>query len=146
SRIGYVDVDAHNPSTVLRVSPDPVLDIGMPGTFDDNGVILGDVFPFNDCLYMYYVGFQLVDKVKFLAFTGLALSSDLGNSFVRYSQAPILDRTDSALYFRAIHSTMLENGILRVWIGGGSDWQWIDGQPFPKYNIRHLESKDGINF
>jgi hypothetical protein len=146
SRIGYVDVDAYNPSTVLSVSPDPVLDVGIPGTFDDNGIILGDVFPFNDYLYMYYIGFQLVEKVKFLAFTGLAISGDWGNSFIRYSQSPILDRTDSALYFRAIHSTMVENGMLRVWIGGGRDWQWIDGQPFPKYNIRYLESKDGINF
>ena len=64
SRIGYVDVAASNPSKVIGVSPDPVLDVGIPGTFDDNGVILGDIVRFNNRLYMYYVGFQLVEKVK----------------------------------------------------------------------------------
>lgn len=146
SRIGYVDVDADNPSKVIRVSQDPVLDVGIPGTFDDNGVILGDIIPFNNCLYMYYVGFQLVEKVKFLAFTGLAISHDGGNSFVRYSKSPVLDRTDTELYFRAIHSVTVEDEVFRVWIGGGSNWQWIDGRPFPRYNVRYLESRDGVTF
>ena len=34
SRVGYVDVNADNPSEVLGVSPEPVLDIGIPGAFD----------------------------------------------------------------------------------------------------------------
>ena len=38
-RIGYVDVEAANPLRVLQVSREPVLDIGVPGTFDDNGVM-----------------------------------------------------------------------------------------------------------
>lgn len=37
-RIGYVDVDARDPTKVLAVSARPVLDIGEPGCFDDNGV------------------------------------------------------------------------------------------------------------
>ena len=37
-RIGFVDVDAAEPRRVLMVSDKPVLDIGQPGTFDDNGV------------------------------------------------------------------------------------------------------------
>ena len=37
-RVGFVDVDARDPVRVMRVSDKPVLDIGLPGTFDDNGV------------------------------------------------------------------------------------------------------------
>ena len=33
SRIGYIDVDAMDPSKVINVSSDPVLDIGMPGDY-----------------------------------------------------------------------------------------------------------------
>src|ERR1700677_3663102 len=67
SRIGFVDVDAENPSQVRDVSARPSLDVGAPGAFDDNGVILGDVVWDGDTWRMYYVGFQLVAGVKFLA-------------------------------------------------------------------------------
>ena len=39
SRIGFVDVSADNPAEVISVSPEPVLDIGIPGAFDENGVV-----------------------------------------------------------------------------------------------------------
>lgn len=34
-----MDVDANNPSRILEVSERPVLDIGTPGSFDENGVV-----------------------------------------------------------------------------------------------------------
>jgi hypothetical protein len=145
-RIGYVDVDVEDPSRVRRVSEEPVLDIGLPGTFDDNGVILGDVVEHEGKLRMYYVGFQHVDNVKFLAFSGLALSKDKGESFQRFSKAPVLGRRDDALYINAIHSAIFENEVWKVWCGVGSGWAMIDGKPYPRYDIRYYESKDGIHF
>jgi len=144
SRIGFVDVDADNPSKIKHVSRTPVLDVGLPGTFDDNGVILGDIVKNGDELRMYYVGFQLVEKVKFLAFTGLALSSDGGLTFKRYSRVPVLDRSDDGIYIRAIHSVMIEDGVWKIWFASGNGWEWIDGKPYPQYNIRYTESTDGI--
>ena len=58
-RVGYVDVDASNPSRVLRVSREPVLDIGEPGAFDENGVVPTCTLEVGGRLYMYYVGYQL---------------------------------------------------------------------------------------
>jgi len=145
-RIGYVDVDPSDPSSVLAVSKEPVLDIGVDGAFDDNGVILGDVISHNGSLYMYYVGFQLVRKVKFLAFTGLAVSDEGGHSFTRYSKSPVLDRSDSAMYIRAIHTARVEDGVWKIWYATGSEWRWIDGKPYPSYNIRYAESEDGVHF
>jgi predicted GH43/DUF377 family glycosyl hydrolase len=146
SRIGYVDLDASNPSNIIKISERAVLDIGIPGTFDDNGIILGDVIRIEDKIYMYYVGFQNVQKVKFLAYTGLAISSDNGETFVRHSNCPILDRCDDELYIRSIHKVLYENGLWKAWGGIGNGWEYIDGKPFPKYDIRYYESKDGINF
>ena len=37
-RLGFVDLDARNPLRVLRVADRPVLDIGVAGTFDENGL------------------------------------------------------------------------------------------------------------
>lgn len=93
SRIGYIDLSAKDPTKVLGVSDKPVLDRGRDGCFDDNGVILGDIVRYGDVLRMYYVGFQLVKRAKFLAFTGLAESTDEGNTFQRVTEAPVMDRT-----------------------------------------------------
>ena len=146
SRIGFVDVEAKNPSKVLAVSKTPVLDTGEPGSFDDNGVILGSILEMGKDLHMYYVGFQLVQKVKFLAFSGLAISRDGGNIFSRVKNAPVMDRSDEGLFIRAIHSVLLENGVWRTWYAAGDKWEYINGKPYPNYHIRYCESKDGLTF
>lgn len=145
-RIGYVDVDSNNPSHVIGISSSPVLDVGEPGMFDDNGVILGDVIKVKDKLYMYYVGFQLVNKVKFLAYTGLAVSDLYGEKFERVSCSPILDRHDEGKYIRAVHSVLFEDGQFKVWYAVGNGWEKINGVDYPRYDINYTVSKDGYNF
>lgn len=145
-RIGFVDVSADNPADILSVSERPVLDVGDRGMFDDNGVILGDVLRVNNKIYLYYVGFQLVEKVKFLAYSGLALSEDGGNTFFRASKTPVLDRADEGLYIRAIHSVIHEDGIFKVWYAVGNGWELISDKEFPQYDINYLESVDGVTF
>ena len=146
SRIGYVDLDASNPSRVKHISKNPVLDVGKPGAFDDNGIILGDIIRVGNQIRMYYIGFQLVNNVKFLAFTGLAVSSDGGISFNRYSDTPIMDRSSNGMYIRAVHSVMHEDNKFRVWFASGNGWEFINGKPYPQYDIRYIESPNGINF
>lgn len=146
SRIACIDVARDNPLHVLDYAKMPVLDIGQSGCFDDNGVILGDLIQTGNELRLYYVGFQLVKKVKFLAFTGLATSNDGGNHFKRLSQTPILDRSDEGIYIRALHSILFEEGVYKAWYAVGSKWTYMDDKPFPSYYIKYLESKDGIHF
>ncbi|MEM2995169.1 MAG: hypothetical protein QXI91_04035 [Candidatus Bathyarchaeia archaeon] len=146
SRVGFVDLDVNNPSKVLYVSEEPVLDIGEEGAFDDNGVVPCTVIQRENRFYLYYAGYQLVKKVKFLVFGGLAISDDGGFSFKRYSKTPIVDRTDDELYFRVIHSLILEEGVWRAWYGGGSKFIKEGDRILPSYNVRYFESPDGINF
>lgn len=147
SRIGYVDLDGQNPARVIGHSGKPVLDTGRMGCFDDNGVILGDVIACSrNEIRMYYVGFQRAAGVKFLAFSGLAISTDGGETFQRVSESPVLDRHDEGLFIRAIHSAIFENGRWRVWYAAGDGWEHIDGTPYPRYHIRYTESVDGIRF
>lgn len=148
SRIGWVDVDATDPQVIKGVSQQPVLDLGAPGMFDDNGVILGDVIEVSeDELRLYYVGFQLVAKAKFLAFTGVAISRDRGESFQRYQQTPILDRCPEGQFIGALHSiARLEDGSYRAWISRGRGWQDIDGRLYPQYDCWTLTSADGLHF
>ena len=142
SRIGYVDLDSDNPTRVINVSKHPVLDIGRDGCFDDNGLILGDVVEYNRKLYLFYVGFQLVSKVKFLAFSGLAISNDEGESFQRVSESPFLDRHSGANYISAIHTARHEDGKWKFWYAAGDTWEIIEGRIFPNYGIKYFETND----
>ena len=145
-RIGFIDLDARNPSQIINISEDPVLDIGSPGCFDDNGMILGDVIRVNDKIYMYYVAFQLVEKVKFLAFSGLAISRDNGLSFSRIQNTPVLDRSDEGVFGRCIHSVIYDGSKFKVYYTVIHDWVYINNIPYPAYYIKYIESDDGINF
>ena len=142
SRIGYVDVRADAPTQIVSVSKQPVLDLGRDGCFDDNGMILGDVVAGPDGLYMFYVGFQRVAKAKFLAFTGLAVSRDGGESFQRRQETPLLDRAPGRSTIAAVHSARYEDGRWRLWYAVGDDWETIGGQPYPRYHIRYAETDD----
>jgi predicted GH43/DUF377 family glycosyl hydrolase len=144
-RVGFVDLDAENPSKVLGVSRRPALDIGVPGAFDDNGVIPTSVVEREGKLYLFYAGYQLVRKVKFLVFCGLAVSADGGETFTRYSRVPVCDRTSEELYFRVIHMMMLDDGRWRAWYGAGDSFDVEDGKQYPRYNIRHAFSPDGVH-
>lgn len=146
SRIKYIDVDEKKPEKIIRISERPVLDIGNPGCFDDNGMILGDVIHVKDRLYMYYVGFQHVEKVKFYAFSGVAISDDEGESFERYSETPIMDRTTTGRFGRCIHTVLYDDDVFKCYYAVINDWKVICGTPYPVYNIWYTESKDGIHF
>lgn len=146
SRIKYIDVSAENPSKVLYVADKVSLDVGKPGCFDDNGMILGDILKVEDKLYLYYVGFQHVQKVKFFAFSGLAVSTDMGENFKRVSEVPVLDRGATGRFGRCIHTVLCEEGKFKVYYAVIDDWKIISGIPYPVYNIWYTESEDGIHF
>lgn len=146
SRIGFVDLDADNPANVLRISERPVLDIGEPGAFDDNGVVPSAVVRHGDQVWLYYAGYQLGVKVRFHVLGGLAVSHDGGTTFTRVQPTPVLERTPDELCFRVAHSVRIENGVWRVWYGGGSHWLVHQGKTVPVYDVRYVESHDGIHF
>ena len=146
SRIKYIDVDENEPSKILDISQKVCLDIGNEGCFDDNGVILGDILPVKNKLFMYYVGFQHVQKVKFCAFSGLAISTDGGETFERYSEVPVLDRTNLARYGRCIHTMLYDEGVFKCYYAIINGWKVINKIPYPVYNIWYSESEDGIHF
>lgn len=146
SRIGYADVAAENPSKIITISKQPVIELGKNGCFDDNGMILGDIVNVDGNIYMYYVAFQMVAKIKFYAFSGLAISHDGGNTFQRVKVTPVMDRTEEGIFGRCIHSVIKENNKFRVWYSVIYDWTYINGIPYPSYDIKYIESDDGIHF
>jgi len=145
-RIGYVDVEAKDPRRIVSVSPDPVLDIGEPGAFDDHGVTPASIVQWQNKLWLYYFGWQLGVKRPYFLFTGLALSEDGGESFTRYSRVPILERSDDEPFVRSAAHVLWRSGRWRMWYVSSDGWIEIGGKLLPRYHIRGLESCDGINW
>lgn len=147
-RIGYVDVDPENPSHVLRVSKEPVLDVGAPGAFDDNGVFQTSVLQSEDGrLFMYYVGFELCHHIRYRLLAGLAVSNDGGETFQKIKTTPILERSPTEMHFRAGPFVWpATGGGYQMWYVAGSEWEDIDGKPMPVYDIRYAESVDGVHW
>ena len=145
-RIGFVDLDAAEPSKVLRISEKPSLDIGIPGTFDDNGVTPISVMRHQDKLYMYYAGWQLSDKVRYFLFSGLAISEDNGETFVRVSRSPILDRNDYELLVRTAPCVFFDGAKWFMIYSSGSHQISVNGKNVPTYSFKYIESNDGIEW
>ncbi len=146
-RVGYVDVDADDPERILAVSPRPVLDIGEPGMFDENGVVPTCVVPVGDRLFMYYVGYQMGSKVRYFQFQGLAISSDGGESFQRAQRVPVLERSDAEPLNRtSAFVREAPGGGFQMWYVGGGEWTTVGEKPLPVYNLRYVESPDGVSW
>jgi predicted GH43/DUF377 family glycosyl hydrolase len=147
ARPGYVDLDAQDPTRVLAVSLDPLMDIGVRGSFDENGVLTCSVVEAGSgTLYMYYVGFEQGRKIRYRLLTGLAVSKDGGRTFSRIKRTPVLERSDFELYFRGGPYVMTDGDQFRMWYVAGSDWTELHGKEMPVYDLRYLESEDGINW
>jgi len=146
SRVGWVDLDKNDPTIVIDFSNQPALDVGLPGSFDDNGVVPTAIVKRKEGLFLYYAGYQIVEKVRFIAFLGLGISTDNGRTFRRYSNVPVMDRTDKEFLFRVVHSIIYDEGKWKAWYGGGSYFIQGEKKTLPVYDIRYLESADGIHF
>lgn len=141
-RIGYIDVDAAEPGRVLSHSPEPVLDLGPLGAFDDSGVNASCVITVNGKKFLYYIGWQRCVRVPYALFAGLAVSDD-GISFQRASAAPILERTDREPVLRSAPCVIWDRDRFRIWYVSGLGWIEVNGMPYPTYVIRHGQSVDG---
>ncbi len=141
-RVGYVDVAANDPSKVLGVSRTPCLDVGLPGCFDDNGVVPCAIARVKDELYLFYAGYLVSQHVRMQAFSGLAISRDNGLSFQRASNVPVMERTHNEFLFRAIHTALpTENGWL-IYYGAGNKFIQGKKKTLPVYEIEMLEIGD----
>jgi hypothetical protein len=145
-RIGYVDVNVDNPQEILNISDKPILELGNLGTFDSSGMVPSSVVTNGNTKYLYYYGFQLVQDIRFMIYTGLAVSYNGGKTFERYSKVPILDRTDTDPFIRSLPQVSVEGDLWRLWYTGVDTWTNVLGKVLPIGNIRYTQSYDGIHF
>lgn len=145
SSVGWVDVDRIDPSRILGESARPALSKGPSGTFDEAGVVPCAVVPDGSKLRLYYAGYQRPPDVRFRVFGGLAWSGDGGVTFERHAPEPVMSPTSEAMDFRVPHY-VCPGERWHVWYGAGGGWRGGREKSLPVYDIRYVESEDGLVF
>ena len=144
-RIGYVDVDASDPGRILDYSKTPLIDVGAPGTYDDNGVVTSSVLEADGRLYQYYSGYELSTKIPYKIFCGVAESLDGGETFRKLNKASILPPIDDELFNRcAPYVRRDRSGGYRMFYLGddGNTWRTDrNGHKVPMYTLKTLHSE-----
>jgi hypothetical protein len=59
---------------------------------------------------------------------------------------PVTDRSDAEPLNRTSAFVRRHEGRFQMWYVGGDAWTAVDGKPLPVYNMRFLESEDGIEW
>ncbi|MEA2604707.1 MAG: hypothetical protein QOF89_5699 [Acidobacteriota bacterium] len=144
-RIGYVDLDPTDPARVLAVSPEPVLDLGELGAFDDCGTVISSITPFKGSKSMYYHGFQRTVRAPYLLFTGLAVEGP-DERFKKHSRVPVLDRIAGDPFIRAAPWVIGDGDLLKMWYVSCVGWSERHGGLHYQCNIRYAASRDGIDW
>jgi hypothetical protein len=143
---GYIEVEADNPERVLYIHDKPVLSLGKPGTFDDNGIMPSWIVRHGGTKYLYYIGWNPQVTVSYRLSIGLAISTDGGESYGKYSEGPILDRAIDEPYFNTAPCVLVDHGNWKMWYASCTRWEIINARPEPFYHIKYAESSDGIHW
>lgn len=146
SHITYAEVEAEYPQNILYVHHKPILPLGKPGTFDDNGVMPSWIVNHNNKKFLYYIGWNPQVIVSYRLSIGLAISEDGGISFGKYSDGPICDRSTDEPYFNTAPCVIVINGIWKMWYVSCTGWEIINDWPEPFYHVKYAESSDGIHW
>ena len=146
TRTSYVEVSADNPKDILYVHPNPILELGAPGAFDDSGIMPSDIIEHNGKIYFYYVGWNTANTARYRTALGLAISEDGGKSFHKVSDGPIMDRNIVDPISVSCQSVIIEDGIWKAWYMSYTKWEEIHGKMEPFYHIKYAESTDGIHW
>ena len=148
SQIGFIDIDINNPTKILNIPKEPILKYGEMGYFDEHGVYPSSIIEAHGKLYMYYIGWNKgAEYPMFYASIGLAISEDGGNTFKKYSKAPIMSRSEYDPWMVTAPFVNKDQDIYKMYYVSGLSWKInTQNKLTSKYHVKYAYSKDGINW
>ncbi|MDA4122221.1 MAG: hypothetical protein OK456_03460 [Thaumarchaeota archaeon] len=135
-----------DPTKIEMLTPDPVLKLGKIGLFDDSAVFPSWLVRRGKAIYMYYVGWVQGVSAPYYASGGLAISRDGGRTFKRYSEAPIMGRSEKDPYINASNCVIRDRGLWAMWYLSAIDFRIEGSKSMYYYVIKYAESDDGLNW
>ena len=147
-RVGFVDVNIEDPTTILGVSEKPVIDIGPPGSFTDSGIVTSSLLNLDGVTLLYYSGYQRCTNVPYMVFSGVAQSVDGGLSFQNLSNTPILDRIENETMIRSSVSVLPRQKGYRIFYSSESSRGWVSQgeKKLPTYDLKYLDVESPTKF
>jgi hypothetical protein len=146
SRIARARISLDSDLELRGLDPNPVLELGELGAFDDSGVTTSCLVAEGGRRYLWYTGWARGVSVPFYLFAGCAVSDDGGESYRRVSRAPLLERNDADPLLTASPWVLVDDGRWRMWYVSGEEWARVDGEPLHRYHVRYAESDDGLSW
>lgn len=144
SQTTFVDLDAEDPSRILYVNPDPILELGKPGAFDEHGIMPSCAVRDGAKVYLYYSGWSRAASVPYTNSTGLAVSEDDGRTFKKVSEGPILAKNIYDPYSATSPCVLKNSEGWHMWYCSGTGWLKVGEKYEHVYDIKYAGSQDGI--
>jgi hypothetical protein len=142
----YVDLDRSDLSKIIYLHKEPILPLGAPGTFDDDGMMPSFAARRDGMVYLYYSGWNRGMTVPYRNSVGIAVSEDDGKTFRRLYEGPVLDRTPKEPYIAVTPTIIQEGSLWRMWYISGTKWVKVEDRYEPVYVIKYASSHDGIDW
>lgn len=142
----FVELNRKNLFEIVRISENPLLELGGPGTFDEFGTYFTSVIRKEEDVLAYYVGYTRCESVPFTIAIGAAISHDNGETFSKLGNGPVLPCSINEPFFLTVPRIRRFNDQWYLWYSAGKKWIAGDGRPEPVYQIRMATSTDAINW
>ncbi|MBP9149451.1 MAG: hypothetical protein KBG00_11775 [Rhodoferax sp.] len=139
----YVDLERANLMCIRAVAPQPILQLGGLGSFDEFGTYPVSVVRHNNEVRAYYAGWTRCESVPFNVAIGMAISQDGGQTFTRCGPGPVLGYTPDEPFVISGPKIRRFNDLWYLWYIAGRKWKRVDGRAEPVYKIRMAWSADG---
>lgn len=136
----YMDVEAGNPSRILRVHEEPLFMPGYRGTFDDNGITMTSIVEGENCKYIYYCGWNKGGSTPYSLGIGMAIGK---NSFAKLFDGPVMDRSINDPICVSAPMVIKEDYGFRMWYISFTEWEDYNGRLEPTFVIKTAYSDDG---
>lgn len=140
-----IDVEANNPSNILRVYDDPLFLPGKCGTFDDNGITMTSIVNVGKEKYIYYCGWNKKVTVSYHLSIGVAVIRECGRVEKLY-EGPVLDRSIDDPIAVSAPCVIFDEGVFKLWYITFTDWKVYNGRREPIFVIKYATSSDGIRW
>lgn len=142
----FVDLDRTDLFKILRVSQQPILELGGLGEFDEFGTYPVSVIRNGDEIRAYYAGWTRCESVPFNVAIGCAISNNGGETFEKMGSGPVLSYSPDEPFVLSGPKIRRFNNLWHLWYIAGRKWKMVDSRAEPVYKIRMATSQDGINW
>lgn len=149
ARPAFVDFERKNfPNKIVKVSEEPILELGKLGTFDEFGIMPSCVTKVNSLYYLYYLGWKRLASVPYDIAIGLAISSD-GENFSKMGAGPVLGANLQEPFIQSTISNPITVDSQRTVFFYMTGIKWLkdsNGKTESIYKIARAITKDGVTF